>query len=101
MPAPPELGDRHRRVRPREVLREAEAEHPAEPDRHVRVAGEVEEQLERVTDRAEPRGGECHLVRRHREARLDHRAQRVRDDRLLAQPEREPREPGGDVVEPV
>ena len=54
VPAPPELGEALRDVRVVEVLEEAEPEHPAEPDRHVRVAGEVEVDLERVAERAEP-----------------------------------------------
>ena len=54
VPAPPELLHRVGDVRLAEVLREAEAEHPAEPDRHVRVAGEVEVDLQRVADDPEP-----------------------------------------------
>ena len=50
-------------VRPAEVLRKAEAEHPAEPDRHVGVAGEVEVDLQRVADDAEPRVGGRQLAR--------------------------------------
>ncbi len=45
------------RVRPVEVLREPEAEHPRQADRHVAVAGEVEVDLDRVRQRADPRAG--------------------------------------------
>ena len=55
VPAPPEIGDRFRAIGRIEILRENKAEHEAEPDRHVRVTAEVEIDLERVADRAEPR----------------------------------------------
>ena len=56
VPAPPEVGDRLRaEYGPVEVLGKPEAEHPAEADRHVGVAGEVEVDLQRVGERAEPR----------------------------------------------
>ena len=37
-----------------EIAREGEAEHQAEPDRHVRIAGEVEIDLDRVGEEPEP-----------------------------------------------
>ena len=54
MPAAPELAHGLRDVGEVEVLEELEAEHLAEPDRHVRVAREVEVDLQRVADDAEP-----------------------------------------------
>src|SRR5919204_113513 len=53
-------------VRPAEVLREPEPKHPAQADRHVRVAGEIEVNLKRVANDAEPRERGRELVRRHR-----------------------------------
>ncbi len=55
VPAPPEIGDRFRAVGRIEIFREDEAEHEAEPDRHVGVTAEVEINLEGVADGAEPR----------------------------------------------
>ena len=55
VPAAPELLDGVGDVRPAEVLRKAEAEHAPEADRHVGVAGEIEIDLQRVADDAEPR----------------------------------------------
>ena len=54
MPPPPEFRDRLRTVRRIEVLCEHESEHQTEADRHVRVAAEVEVDLERIRDRAVP-----------------------------------------------
>ena len=61
MPAAPEVGDVLGLERRVEVLREAEAEQPGEPDSHVRVAGEVEIELQRVADRGRPAGQETQL----------------------------------------
>src|SRR3954447_9826173 len=54
VPAPPEVLDRHGRVGIVEVLRKAEAKHARNPDRHVGIAGEIEIDLQRVADDAEP-----------------------------------------------
>ena len=54
VPAPPEVGDALGAVGRVEVLQELEAEHAAQPDGHVRVAGEVEVDLEGVGQHAEP-----------------------------------------------
>ena len=54
VPAPPEVGDVLRLEGRVEVLREAEPEQPGEADRHVRVAREVEVELQRVADRRRP-----------------------------------------------
>src|SRR5205814_9860318 len=54
VPAPPEIGDRFRAIRRIEVFRENKTEHEAEPDRHVGVTAEIEINLERITDGAEP-----------------------------------------------
>ena len=58
MPPPPELGGGFGDIGIVEVLRQAEAEHPAQADGHVRVAGEVKIQLECVGDGAQP--GQAH-----------------------------------------
>ena len=54
MPAPPEICDAVRDKRIVEVFREVEAQHAAEADRHVRITGKVEVDLESVSDRAKP-----------------------------------------------
>ena len=53
-PLLPEFRDGLRAVRRIEILREHESEHQAEADRHVRIAAEVEVDLERIRDRAVP-----------------------------------------------
>ena len=63
MPAAPELGDRLADVRIVEVFEKLEAEHFAETDRHIRVAGEIEVNLQRVANCAHPRTGGRQLVR--------------------------------------
>ena len=54
VPPPPELRDRQGDIRVVEVFEEVEAEHPAEADGHVAVAGEVEIDLQRVGDGGQP-----------------------------------------------
>ena len=61
MPAPPEVRDVLGLERRVEVLREPEAEQPGEADGHVRVAGEVEVELERIADRRRPAGQQAEL----------------------------------------
>ena len=59
MPAAPELGDRARPIGQIEIARERKAEREAKPDRHVRVAGEIEIDLDRVGRKPEPGFGEA------------------------------------------
>ena len=54
VPAAPEVRERFGPVGRVEVLGQHEPEHQGEPDRHVRVAAEVEVDLERVGDHAHP-----------------------------------------------
>ena len=54
VPAPPEVLHGAGDVGIVEVLDELEAQHPPQPDGHVRVAREIEVDLQRVGDRAEP-----------------------------------------------
>ena len=55
VPAPPELRHAQRQIRAAEVLRDVEAQHPADADGHERVAPEVKIELERIRDRGHPR----------------------------------------------
>ncbi len=88
VPAPPEVARRRGLVRAVEVLRQLDAEEPAEADGHVGVAAEVEVDLERVAEQAEPglRGVER---QRRGEHRVDEVAETVRDQDLLAEPHAE------------
>ena len=54
MPSSPEVGEGRCAVGGIEVLREDEAEHEAEADRHIGVAAEVEVDLHGVAEGAEP-----------------------------------------------
>ncbi len=99
MPAAPELGDRAAGIGPVEVLGEADAEHPRHADRHVGIAGEVEIDLQRVGDRADPGADEIHFARRRPEHGIGDRRDIVRDHHLLEQPMGEPRHAGGEIVD--
>ena len=55
VPAPPQLDDAARSQRRVEVQRQQDAEHARDADRHIRIAGEIEIDLERVGERAAPR----------------------------------------------
>ena len=83
MPAPPEVRDAVGDVRIVEVLLIPEAEDAAEADGHVGVGGEVEVDLQRVTQDAEP----CAEQRQVREVPVEERARHfpgdIRKDRLL------------------
>ena len=96
VPAAPELGDRRADVRVVEVLGEPEPDHQGQADRHVGVAGEVEEQLERVGDRAQP--GVPHRRVRQRERRVDERRDRVGDQHLLAEARHEPADSAAELL---
>ena len=55
VPAAPELRHAQRQIRAAEVLRDVEAQHPADADGHERVAPEVKIELERIRERGHPR----------------------------------------------
>ena len=90
VPAAPELGDRLRAVGRVEVLREHEAEHQAEADRHVGVAAEIEVDLERVRGDAVPRVDQTQRARFER--KVGDLAARIGEQHLLRQPQREERD---------
>ena len=54
VPAPPEIDDASRLVGRIEIQRQEDAEHQRHADRHVGIAGEIEIELERVGQRADP-----------------------------------------------
>ena len=54
VPAPPEVGDALGLVGRVEILQELKTEHPSQADGHVGVTGEIEVNLERVGQCAEP-----------------------------------------------
>ena len=89
VPPPPEFRDRLRAVRRIEVLREHESEHQTEADRHVRVAGKIEIDLECIRDRAVP-GVETAQVARV-ERGVSDLAARIRQQDLLRHAEHEER----------
>ena len=82
-----------------EVLEEPEVEHAAEADRHVRIAGEVEVDLERVHDGAEPAVETRNRLDLRREDHVHGAGHHVRDQHLLRKADREAAEAGDDVVE--
>ena len=89
VPAAPELGDRLADVRIVEVFEKLEAEHFAETDRHIRVAGEIEVNLQRVANRAHPRTGGGQLARCIFEYAVRNLREHVGQQHLFAEPEQE------------
>ena len=88
MPAPPEIGDAAAQIRIAEILREAEAQHPAEADGHVGIAAEVKIELQRVPDQPQPRGQHRQRSKIAPDPR-DQPRQRVGQQRLFRQPDGE------------
>ena len=87
MPAPPEIGHAVCDVGIVEVLQKAEAEHPPEPARHVRIAGKIEVDLKRIGKDPDP----CaeHTVFGGRRGKLrPERAHRVREQDLFSETDR-------------
>ena len=89
MPAAPELGDRLADVRIVEVFEERKAEHFAETDRHIRVAGEIEVNLQRIANRAHPRTGSGQLARCIFEYAVRNLREHIGQQYLFAEPEQE------------
>ena len=88
VPPPPELSDGTGLIGIVEVLQEVEPEEMPQADGHVRVAGEVKIDLERVRDGADPRRDRCGV--RHGGDVLPDGAHLVGDEHLLAQTDHQP-----------
>ena len=91
VPAPPELADRGGAVGGGEVQRQGEAEHEGEADRHVRIAGEVEVDLQCVGARGSPGLGQAGMRPGGDagEHRVTHASQGIGDGSLLGQTHQE------------
>src|SRR5271170_2526412 len=85
MPSPPKLSDAQRAVGKVEILREMEAEHFAETDRHVSIAREVKINLQCIRERADPGRSGAQFIRLQREHPVRDAAHAVRNDHLLAE----------------
>ena len=96
VPPAPELRDALRFVGAAEVHRNVDVEHLAQADRHVRVAREVEKDLQGIADRRDPPRGHADL--RHPEARVREEGEGVGDGGLLEQAHREQVDPRREVV---
>jgi hypothetical protein len=83
VPAPPEFRDALRLVRRVEVFGELEAEHEAEADRHVRISGEIEINLEGVAEQTIP--GIEPMERFRAKSRVGKFADRVGEENLFRQ----------------
>ena len=86
VPAAPEVDDGRGLVRRIEVQRQTDAEQQGKADRHIRVSGEVEIDLRRVGERAEPgiHHPEGERFRQH-ESAVRRRRHAVGDQHLLRQ----------------
>ena len=103
VPAAPEIGRVPGLVRRCEVLRQAESEEPAQPDRHVAVPREIEVELEGVAEGAGP-GGQGRQAGRAREQGVDHGGDAVRHVLVTQGEEKDHAEsssPWGRVVDAV
>ena len=80
-----------------EVFRQPDVEHESKPNGHVRVAGEVEVQLQRESQRGAPGVAE-HDGGRAVEDRCHPRAEGVRNHHLLEQTDGEDEQPGGQIA---
>ena len=98
VPAAPEIGDVHRLVGRVEVQWQAHADHVGQADRHVRIAGEVEVELQGVSQGAAPRLEQAKQLALF--SRCKHRPgigrHAVGKHHLLEQPQREDGEPHGE-----
>ena len=75
------------------------SEHPPEADGHVRVAGEIEVDLQRVADHREPRVRGIELAGRRAEDLVGRDRNDVRNEDFLAKPRDEATHALGEVVE--
>ena len=85
VPPAPELRDRLGDEREVEVLQKVEAEHPAEADRHVRIAAEVVVHLHQIGARSDPRADDRELAGLQFKRRVDQQAHLVGQYGLLAE----------------
>src|SRR5205085_6946764 len=99
MPAPPEFSDARGDVWEVKVLKERKAKHFAEADRHVRVAGEVEVDLQRVTNQSKPSEARRKLIRIELEHQVGIEAKRVCENQFLRQANEQTQNAGREHVE--
>ena len=97
MPASPEFRNRAGNVRITEVLLESKPEHPTQADRHIGISGEIEINLEGVSQRPQPSGRDGQGIGRVGE--IGDERQIIRDKDLLCHPEDETVHPLGKIVE--
>jgi hypothetical protein len=78
VPPPPEVTNRNGAIRRIEIQRQRQTEHQAQADRHIRIAGKIEIDLQRISHRRGPRLG-CRQRRGNRlaEQRIDDHRQGV------------------------
>ncbi len=96
VPAPPEVLDAAGKIGPVEVFRKVEAQHQAQADGHGAVAGEVEEQLQRIGQAADPGVDEGRLV--EVESHVHQRRQGVGHQHFHAQADHETARAEGEIL---
>ena len=87
MPAPPKFLDARRDKRIVEVLSEIKAEHAAETDGHIAVAGKIKEYLKRICNGSDPRRSGAELIRREAEDLIGQKAHLIRNKHLFCKAE--------------
>src|SRR3954468_18365902 len=99
MPTPPKFGDRLGDIGIIKIERKIDADHQAKADRHVRVTGEVEIDLEAIADGGEPSQRRIEVLRRDLVDGVDRNRQRVGDQRLLSKADNEELESKRELLE--
>ena len=88
MPAPPKIRDRTGQIGIVEVFRKGKAHHPAEAKRHIRIAGEVKIDLQRIGKQGQPRRHNGNIADLRLPDGIDHRPQCICQQELFAQADR-------------
>ena len=100
MPSAPEFLDTACDKRIIEVFLEIKAEDTAEPDRHVAVAREVKEDLQRIADRADPGGSHADIAGcKFIEHGICHKTHLVCDQYLFGETEDKPAHAAADPID--
>ena len=101
MPPPPQFRTGAGGKRIVKVARKPEAEHSAQPYRHITVPGKVKIQLYRIKDQTKPRYTRTVLPGLHFKNGIRRQRRRIRDHRLFGQTDRKDADTGSHIIQPV
>ena len=98
MPPTPEFRNRLSCIGIAKILWKLESEHPTKPDGHIRVAGEIEVNLQRVAGQAEPGDNERQARVGNIENRIRRGCRRICYQDLFGQSDNEPLDTVGKLI---